>query len=639
MVAPFEEAWRLRYSEPDKALKKAEAIAYEAVAKRDRTTARQAELIRLFIRFMRHGNKELVADVRDLLHYFQEQELPRESAITHDLLARLADAHGEYARGMEEVLKGLEEAGKVNDRELYAELLATKGNLLNRTGANEQAIKELERCLTIRQELRDDKAIASALNLLARSHTLNEAPDKALSYYERSRELRERIGDEGALPWTYLGIATAHEKKGSPDRSLDFFDKALENDQEGGTVLKLLVKAGKGRVYLQKKAVNNAVSELEKARELADELGSEPLKAEVLDALYKAEKEAGRTESALEHLERYNRSRERIIEESNKDRMRHQEQAFQAEKKEKEAEIERLRNVELKKAYDELEEKNKEIRDSLNYASRIQTGLLPEEESLSELFPEHFVLFRPRDIVSGDFYWAGRNRDREGTERRYLVAADCTGHGVPGAFMSMLGVTFLNELILEKGFRSPAEILDQLRRRVVGTLNPRGNRGHAHRKDGMDLTLIAHEPGTRILDFAGANNPLYLIRRKDRPSPQGYDRTEEGGSHTLYEFKVDRQPVGASEEQRPFTETRIALEEGDRVHLLSDGYPDQFGGDKGKKFKYKRLKERLLDLAEEPMASVREQLDEDFESWRDGHEQVDDVVLCGLGFWGVRRVK
>lgn len=632
MATPCEEAWKKRYRSPDEALEEAEAAEKKARSEADERKALQAELIRLFIRFMRRGEKELLPSVDRIARSFERDGLEREAAIAHDLLARIADAHGAYGKGSEEVLKGLSFAEQVDDPELEAELLATKANLLNRTGDHAQAIEELERCLEIRRSIGDEMGIAAALNQLARSHTLNGEAEKALSYYEKSREWREQTGDKGGLPWTYLGMGTAYEQKGEIDASLEWFDRALASNEQRIPILELLVRSGKGRIRHQQGAEEEASKELEEALQLAEQIDSDPLRTEVLDALYKVEQEAGRTERALELLERYNQLRERIIEEQSKDRMRHQEQAFQAEKKEKEAEIERLRNVELKEAYDALEEKNKEIRDSLNYASRIQSGLLPEDQMLATLFPEHFVLFQPRDVVSGDFYWAGSRSSEEGVERRYFVAADCTGHGVPGAFMSMLGVTFLNELILEKGYSDPGEILDRLRDRIAQTLNPSENKGRSDRKDGMDLTLIAYEPATHALHFAGANNPLYLIRRSDAPIPEGYDRCKEGEKAFLYEFKVDRQSVGASDRMEPFSSGRLVLEKGDRVHLLSDGYPDQFGGKQGKKFKYRRLKEFLLEHVDEPMVSQKEQLEKAFEEWRDGHEQIDDVIVCGIRF-------
>jgi serine phosphatase RsbU (regulator of sigma subunit) len=630
MEAPCEAAWSLRYSDPDAALEKAEEAIRSAGSGNERQRL-QAELVRSFVRFLHHGEKEVYPDVHALAKAFRDRDRPREAAIAHDLLARIADAYGEYGQGTEEVLKGLDLLGERDEPELKGELHATKGNLLNRTGDHESGIAELERALAFRKELGDGKAIASALNLLGRSYTLKGDPEKGLSYYQEALELRQRSGDEGALPWTLLGMGTALETAGRYEEALEHFGKALERDPNEHPVLQLLVSSGKGRCFLAQGYPEAAVEELEKALERAEAMDSDPLRSEVLHALYRAEKAADRPERALERLERYQACREKVLKASEKDRIRCQEQAFQAEKKEKEAEIQRLRNVELKEAYEALEEKNREIRDSLNYASRIQEGLLPDERELESRFSDHFILFRPRDVVSGDFYWSGtKPADTEEGERRFFVAADCTGHGVPGAFMSLLGVSFLNELVLEKGHRSPADILDKLRDQVVGTLNPSEGKEREKRADGMDLTLIAHLPQEGVLEFSGANNPLYLLRRNDEALPDAPDRTLEGESWSLYEFRTDRQPVGSSERMDPFTERRLGLVEGDRVYLLSDGYPDQFGGESGKKFKYRRLKEAILADADRPMEEQRKRLEERFHDWCEGYEQVDDVMLAGI---------
>ncbi len=627
-----EEAWSLRYTEPGTALQKLEEEETGSGGA-DEVALGTIRLLRAFVRFLHYREKEHFQEVHQLARSFHQQERPREAAIAHDLLARIADAYGEYGQGMDEVLKGLEEVERVDDPELKGELLASKGNLLNRTGAHDAAIRELEEALSIRKEQGDEKAIASALNLLGRSYTMNGEPEKGLVYYEEVRELRERIGDEGGLPWTFLGMGTAYEKAQRYGEALQHFDRALTMDGGDHPVLQLLVRTGKARCLEAMEQTEEAVREAEEALERAEELDSDPLRCEALEALYRVEKKAGVSEKALEYLERYQEYRERVLRASEKDRIRCQEEAFQAEKKEKEAEIQRLRNVELKEAYEVLDLRNKEIRDSLNYASRIQQGLLPEEQELERLFPEHFILFRPLELVSGDFYWAGDAGEGE-EERRFFVAADCTGHGVPGAFMSLLAISFLNELIHDKGLRSPAAILDQLRDRVIRTLNPTNSVERETRADGMDLTLIAYLPKKGVLEFSGANNPLYLIRRKEASIPEDVDRSMEGEDRELHEFRTDRQPVGISERSEPFTERRLTVEPEDRVFLLSDGMPDQFGGEKGKKFKYRRLKSNLLELSDRTMKEQRRILEERFYEWCNGYEQVDDVILAGIGFKG-----
>lgn len=253
-----------------------------------------------------------------------------------------------------------------------------------------------------------------------------------------------------------------------------------------------------------------------------------------------------------------------------------------------------------------LAEKNKEITDSIYYAKRIQTALLPSEEEFRKHFRESFVLFRPKDIVSGDFYWAMEN-----DQHLFFAVADCTGHGVPGGFMTMLGVSFLDEIIKEKHIINPAEVLNALRDRIIQTLKQSSAAGES--KDGMDIVLCRIDKDSNLLYYAAANNALYLQR-----------------GDTLTSHNGDKQPCGFHPMQHAFTEHEIRLAAGDRIYLFSDGYADQFGGPRGKKFKYKQLEELLLQQGQLPLTSVAAMLDQQFEQWRGELEQVDDVLVIGI---------
>jgi serine phosphatase RsbU (regulator of sigma subunit) len=255
-----------------------------------------------------------------------------------------------------------------------------------------------------------------------------------------------------------------------------------------------------------------------------------------------------------------------------------------------------------------VEEKNQEITDSINYAKNIQAAMLPPENSITELFPEHFVVFRPRDIVSGDFYWIG---EREGL--RFFAVADCTGHGVPGGFMSMLGITLLNEILAEKGILSPAEMLNELRNQIIQSLNHSRKDGETLARDGMDISICCVDLKNKKLKYAGANNALYIFRGTER-----------------IELSPDKQPVGAHIVEKPFTEKQIDLVTGDVIVAFSDGYADQFGGENGKKFMYKKFKESLLVAVQKPMKEAGEMMENEFVKWQADHAQVDDVCVFGI---------
>ena len=263
-----------------------------------------------------------------------------------------------------------------------------------------------------------------------------------------------------------------------------------------------------------------------------------------------------------------------------------------------------------------IEEKQKEIVDSINYAKRIQYTLLAHEEFLKENLPDHFVYFNPKDIVSGDFYWATKHNNKF-----YLAVCDSTGHGVPGAFMSLLNIGFLNEAINEKNIDKPNEIFDYVRLKLINSISKEGQ------QDGFDGILLCFDPAipsqgeapgvrsTRIT-YAAANNAPILIKN--------------GPAAELIEAYANRMPVGVGERKENFTLHTIEAKSGDMLYLYTDGYADQFGGPKGKKFKYKQLNELLVTLQNKPLNVQKTELNNSFENWKANLEQVDDVCVIGI---------
>ena len=287
------------------------------------------------------------------------------------------------------------------------------------------------------------------------------------------------------------------------------------------------------------------------------------------------------------------------------------------------------RTAEVVKQKEEIEEKNQEITDSINYASKIQEAILPPI-TLSETFKDSFVLFHPKDIVSGDFYWMVEKDDHI-----FFTVADCTGHGVPGAFMSMIGTALFNEAVNVKRLVKPHEILFDVRAGIIRSLKQTGKEGE--QKDGMDVALCTWYKHEGILEYSGANNSLYVIRRGDEPVTT--TKGEEGklsyeeGDLKLYEFKASKQPVGYyTAEMDPYELHRIQIKEGDTLYAFSDGYADQFGGPKGKKFMYKPFKRLLVSLFEQDMEAQRKRLDSELKEWRGEIEQIDDVCVMGVKF-------
>jgi len=268
----------------------------------------------------------------------------------------------------------------------------------------------------------------------------------------------------------------------------------------------------------------------------------------------------------------------------------------------------------VEKHREELMLKNKNITDSINYAKRIQLALLPSTEIFIKVLPDSFILYKPKDIVSGDFYWITEEKDKV-----FVAAVDCTGHGVPGAFVSIIGFELFRKITSGKGIKSPAKILDSLNEHFVEIFS---DGEHVYLQDGMDLSLCVLDRKEKLLEYAGAFNPLYLIR-----------------DETIIEMKANRLSVGADvytiSENRAFKSHQIKLQKDDVLYMFSDGYSDQFGGPEGKKFKYRRFRHLLLTIHKIPMEKQQAILDASIEEWMGDQEQIDDIMVIGIkpDFW------
>lgn len=251
--------------------------------------------------------------------------------------------------------------------------------------------------------------------------------------------------------------------------------------------------------------------------------------------------------------------------------------------------------------------KNKEIMADIRYASRLQQAILPNLDFIAKNTKEYFILHQPKSHVSGDFYWLSN-----AGEQKIIAVGDCTGHGLSGALMHMLGSVFLNEIVTKGNFNTASDILNQLRDHIMSSLNQTGESGEA--QDGLDIALCIIDCENKKLQYSGANNPLYIIRKKE-----------------LIEIKGDRMPVGIHINfDKSFTNHIINIESNDKLYMFSDGFADQFGGPKGKKFRYKQFKELLISISDEPMSIQKEILNNTHDNWRGSLEQIDDILVFGI---------
>jgi serine phosphatase RsbU (regulator of sigma subunit) len=603
-------AWEIRYTDHEESKKNSEE-ALKISKEKDYPRGRAYARINLAVNhFLKSENREALELLRRALKYFARFENEKGLAVTLAFIGYIFESFGDYETGLEYAQKALEKIRKIRFKEGEAEVQSVIGLIYSRLPDYDRALIAYNESLQIREKIRDRNAVASSFNRIGRIYALKKEYDKALENYQKSLQIREELKLYSALPWSYLGIASTYEEMDDLENAKKYYQKNLaEGFGDIDKRCRVQSMAGMGRILLRMKQAEEAHRLLDDSMVLAKELKAKPLIYEIHFALADYYESSGNPAKALKHYKIYHELREEVNNDETRNRLKNQQIAFAVEKTEKEKEIFQLRNVELKAAYDEIHQINLEITTSINYASRIQSALLPQKETLKRTFIDHFILFLPRDVVSGDFYWASQVNNKI-----VFCAADCTGHGVPGAFMSMLGITFLDEIIHKQKVLKADEILNKLRQNIIGALKQTGKK--EEQKEGIDIALCIFHPDMNQLEFAGAYLPLYIIRKGQ-----------------LEEYPADKIPISYVEEiQQSFRSNFIKIQKGDVLYLFSDGYADQFGGPHGKKYKYVALKKYLTDIHTHPMEKQKKLLEENFQFWKGSREQIDDVILMGVRF-------
>ncbi len=292
-------------------------------------------------------------------------------------------------------------------------------------------------------------------------------------------------------------------------------------------------------------------------------------------------------------------------------------------------------NIQLQEQKEKIEEQKEkieeiygEVTESIEYAKRIQLALIPPLIENDKNISDNFILFKPRDLVSGDFYWLKHLKNKNTS---IYAAVDCTGHGVPGAFMSMLGIAFLNEIASKPTINNSAEILNDLRNNIIESLHQKGTQTDS--KDGMDVAMVAINKENSTMEFVGANNPVYIIRKQNTLNVNNkiIEPNIFINDTYLFEIKGDKMPIGIHVfDNKPFTNNIVKINKGDKIYIFSDGYADQFGGPKGKKFKYKPFKRLLIDAYNKNMTEQKEFIDKTLVDWIGDLNQIDDILIIGI---------
>lgn len=636
------------------------------------------------------------------LEYAEKGEYTRGQAIALMQIANSYITKGEYDEATGYLQRSIDIAEENKILAVLPVCYNNMGLVFHTHGQYEEALSYYRRAYNIQLEMQNWTGVADALNNIGRyfgeheDSTINNV-DSAKLYFESALEYYLKANDRTNLVRAYANLGTWYGfgENNDFEKGQEYFDKAYEllegtNDSYQMCVLYQSI----GLNYLKQGRFRDGLDVFKKALIIADSTGQKDQKmmaymriSDTYDSLrnydfslkyyrlyndlHEEVKKEQNDKVLLDLKTRYKtEENKRLLVEANEDKenqfriiilfgvgllviilfsvlmviqflekrkankllqqkneeiiLRNEEITHQKE------EIEAQRD-EIENQKDLIEDQQRGIMDSIHYASRIQQAILPQDEFIETEIGNHFVLFKPRDIVSGDFYWMNVVNNK-----KVIVAADCTGHGVPGAFMSMLGTAFLNDIGASKKDITAAQMLNLLRDDVIVSLKQTGRAGEA--KDGMDLALYMLDDANYTVQFAGANNPLLIVRPKGAVGStfehkkivvQDFIQEETGREFELINVKADKMPIGIYTQLKPFENLEVTVMPGDTLYTFSDGYIDQFGGPRGKKFMIKRMKQLLVDIYDEGLDKQQEILEKSLTDWQGLEEQVDDILVIG----------
>ncbi|MBL4593745.1 MAG: tetratricopeptide repeat protein [Flavobacteriales bacterium] len=574
---------------------------------------------------------------------------------------------GEIGKGLDLYHKSLKIREQQKDNKGVAQSLVNVGAVYRGQGDWAQAKKYYLRSLKISEQIGNKNVIALCLNNIGYISYLSEDFEEGMDYFKRSLKIREELGDKKNIANSCSNMANIFFKQNKLEKALEMNIRSLKISQEiknRNGVSESLSKIG--AIYLKQNRLNLALDYGVKSMGIANELGFPKMIKSSSILLSKIYEKQGKGMKALEMYKLYIQMKDSVNNESTQKATAKQQAKYEYEKQkviddaehdkqlaieqeekgkqqiltystggglalvivflifvfnrlrvtkkqklvieEQKIEVEQQKEV-VEEAHSELEEKNQEIMDSIIYAKRIQSAILPPAKVVKKYLKESFILYKPKDVVAGDFYWM-ESVAPTGNKKEIKVlfaAADCTGHGVPGAMVSVVCNNALNRSVREHGLTDPGEILTKTRDIVIAEFE----KSEEDVKDGMDIALCSLE-GMK-LQYAGAHNPLWIIRKGE-----------------ILETKANKQPIGQFDHPEPYITHSFDLEKGDSIYIFSDGYVDQFGGEKGKKFKSNAFRELLLSIQDKAMEDQKTIIDDTFETWKGSLEQIDDVCVIGV---------
>ncbi len=585
-------------------------------------------------------------------------------------LANCYEFKSEYATSIDYCFKAIKLAEKYNNKDIIAVAYMCLGVGFKNQKEYDKALEYHNKALAIDLELNAKRRIPTHYGNIGVVYSRLKDFDKAIEYYKKALDLEIQLKNTRGQS-THLGnLGVAYKNQKKYAEALDCYKQALKINEEDNTKEGSIVNlANMGVLYTILKQYKDAETCLKEAIQLSKQVGIKRHLLSGYDALSELYEKSGKPVLALENYKLAVAYKDSIFNEDNQKALVQKEMQYNFDKQQAQEKLEQERKdsianeekrrqriityaisgvallifilaivifrnlniskqknkiiseqkVEVEKQKDIIEEKHKEITDSINYAERIQRSLLANKNLLEKHLTDYFIMFKPRNIVSGDFYWCAELPNQQFA----LVTGDSTGHGVPGAIMSLLNITCLEKAI-EK-YQEPNLILNETRKIVINRLKNDGSQNGG--QDGMDCSLLIFNNNKTQLAYSGANSEIYILR----PTLNNSDNSSGKPHYHLFELKGDKMPIGRHQKQdEPFNIQTFALQKGDILYTLTDGFTDQFGGKNGKKFMLKNFKTLLLSIAHLEISEQHQQLENTFNEWKKNVEQIDDVTVIGI---------
>ncbi|MCC7332156.1 MAG: tetratricopeptide repeat protein [Flavobacteriales bacterium] len=565
-------------------------------------------------------------------------------ALFHNAIGMFYLQKTDYALALQHHLTSL----KIRENLLLKKEIAISinniGLVYQKIGNFEQSLNYFQKALEINKELKNKEGISLNLGNLSIIYSQQKDFEKAIMFAEKSLQEKRKLNDSASISATLSNIGNIYYEIQEFDNSLKYLSEALIISKKinymKGVAIRLI---NIGELYKKKNNIDSAYIYFNSSLDISKKINDLELTAKNYQALSDIFYERKKYKEAYEYHKKFFTLSDSVFNQNVSEQISEMSAKYETEKKQKEIELlnkenekqtaiaeeqSKKKNIIIfssiaglllvtvfslflfnrfnltKKQKAIIEEKQQEITDSITYAKRLQTAILPPDNYWKKHLPESFVMYQPKDIVSGDFYWLEDVNDLV-----LFASADCTGHGVSGAMVSVICSNALNRTVKEFGITEPSKILNKIRELVLETFE----KSESDIKDGMDISLCSLNTKTNELLWSGANSPLWYIRENE-----------------LNEIKPDKQPIGKTDNPKPFTTHKIELLKGDTIYIFTDGYADQFGGEKGKKFMYKPLKNLLQEIHKESLSTQKEHLQQHFANWKGTTEQTDDVLIIGV---------